>query len=364
MNILITSEYAGMAGSTYSTFYLARGLAERGHQVYVACPSGSLLHQLLQNSKARHIPIHIRHKLDRQSIRHLASIVRQYQIDIIDGQSSKDRYTTILARWMYKLPVKLVHTRRQLALSMGILGQSWFYEKGTDKNIAVSEGVRQSLIRIGINPSHIEVIYNGTPKDKYERLDPAKTAALREKFGIEAGEFVIGCVGRKKEQLQLLQAVARLERAVKVIFVGIETEKAYQDVIATFRQPHQVFFEGRVDNPDLLNYYPLFDIKVLPSTIEGLSQALLEAMAMKVPVIATNLGGNGELIEEGMNGYLFENGDIDQLSRLILQLMDAPDLRKKMGTYGRHTALEKFSLENTILRHEQLFERLLATSTA
>jgi len=362
MNILITSEFAGMAGSTYSTFYLARGLADRGHQVYVACPSGSLLHQLLQNSTARHIPMNIRHKLDGRNIRQIAHVVRELQIDIIDGQSSKDRYTTILARWMYKLPVKLVHTRRQLALSMGILGQRWFYEKGTDKNIAVSEGVRQSLIRIGINPAHIEVIYNGTPKDKYERLDSAKTAALREKFGIEAGDFVIGCVGRRKEQLQLLQAIAKLERAVKVVFVGIESEKAYQDVIATFRQPHQVFFEGRVDNQDLLNYYPLFDIKVLPSTIEGLSQALLEAMAMKVPVIATNLGGNGELIEEGKNGYLFENGDIDQLIRLILQLMDAPGLRKKMGMYGRHTALKKFSLDNTILRHEELFERLLAIS--
>jgi len=362
MNILITSQYAGMAGSTYSTAYLAGGLAERGHQVFVACPADSLLYELLANTAVKHIPMQIRHKLDGQHIRHIARMVTEHQIEVIDAQSSKDRYTTILARWRYRLPVALVHTRRQLALSMGILGQSWFYEKGTDRNIAVSQGVKDSLVLIGISAEHIEVIYNGTPRQKYAQVNPSQVSVLRAKFGLQANDFVIGCVARKKKQDQLLRAVALLEKPVKVIMVGIATSREYQEIIESFRVPHQVYFEGKISNEEVLNYYPLFDVKVLPSTIEGLSQSLLEAMALEVPVIATDLGGNGELIEAGQNGFLFENGNIQQLSILIKNLRDQPALRKQLGAYGQRTALEKFSIDHTLDQHEQLFEQLISRS--
>lgn len=360
MNILITSQYAGMAGSTYSTTYLAKGLSERGHKVYVACPANSLMQELLEDSKVVHIPMQIRHKLDRKNIRHIAQMVRDYKIDIIDGQSSKDRYTTILARWYYKLPVKLVHTRRQLALSMGILGQSWFYEKGTDKVIAVSEGVKQSLIKIGISAQHIEVIYNGTPQEKYDKVNPQKVNALKAKYAIQEGDFVIGCVARLKEQKQLLEAIAFLDQAVKVIFMGIESSPEFQKIISSYTLPHEIHFAGAISNDEVLNYYPLFDIKVLPSTIEGLSQSLLEAMALKVPVIATDLGGNRELIEEGKNGFLFENENTQQLASLIKKLMQSEELKNQLGEYGHKTALEKFSIDRTVERHEQLFENLIS----
>ncbi len=359
MNILITSQHAGVAGSTYSIFYLARGLSQRGHRVYVACPPDTLLSRLLSEAKLNHLPLEYRSKLDRQAMRQVADMVNKYQIDIIDAQASKDRYITILARWYYKLPVKLVHTRRQMALSMGILGQSWFYRQGTDKIIAVSEGVKASLIRIGIDADHIEVIYNGTPREKYQLTDYSASEQLRRKYDIQENDFVIGCVARPKEQVQLLEALNKLESPVKVIFVGIERQPAYQEIIDRYTTAHEVHFAGQVDNKAVLNYYPLFSVKVLPSTIEGLSQSLLEAMAMKVPVIATNMGGNAELVEEGRNGFLFENGDTAHLAALLLRLKQDPALQLKLGNYGQQTALDTFSVEKTVSRHEQLFEQLL-----
>jgi L-malate glycosyltransferase len=359
MNILITSQHAGVAGSTYSIFYLARGLSIRGHRVYVACPTHTLLAQLLSDGPAHHIPLAYYSKVDRRAIRQVASIVKEYQIEVIDAQASKDRYTTILARWWYKLPVKLVHTRRQMALSMGILGQSWFYQRGTDKIIAVSEGVKTSLVRIGIDARHIKVIYNGTPREKYQLTPPSVTGQLRKKYHIREEDFVIGCVARPKEQVQLLQALEKLKTRVKVIFVGIEYQPAYQQIMDRFPVPHEVYFAGKVDIQAVIGYYPLFSVKVLPSIIEGLSQSLLEAMAMKVPVIATNMGGNAELIEEGKNGYLFENGDISRLTELLEKLIIDRSLRQKLGEYGHRTALETFSMDKTVDYHEELFRQLL-----
>ncbi|WKN32041.1 glycosyltransferase family 4 protein [Porifericola rhodea] len=360
MNILITSQKAGMAGSTYSTTYLAKGLSERGHKVYLACPDNSLMQKMLKGSSVSHIPMNIRHKLDRKNIKQIANIVTEYNIDLIDGQSSKDRYTTILAKWWYRLPVKLVHTRRQLALSMGILGQSWFYEKGTDRVIAVSKGVKQSLVKIGISPEHIEVIYNGTPAEKYEAVAPEKVNLLKQQFDIKEGEFVIGCVARLKEQDQLLEALHLLDKPVKVIFVGIEPQEKYKNIIENYRLPHSIHFAGAVSNSEVLNYYPLFNVKVLPSTIEGLSQSLLEAMALKVPVVATDLGGNNELIEEGKNGFLFQHKNTRQLAEILQKLINSPQLGVQLGSFGQNTALNTFSIHNTVVKHEAMFERLLS----
>jgi glycosyltransferase involved in cell wall biosynthesis len=173
---------------------------------------------------------------------------------------------------------------------------------------------------------------------------------------------VIGCVARLKEQKQLLEAIALLDQAVKVIFVGIESSPEFQKIISGYTLPHEIHFAGAIPNDEALNYYPLFDIKVLPSTIEGLSQSLLEAMALQVPVIATDLGGNRELIDEGRNGYLFENENIQQLASLIKQLKESENLRKQLGEYGQKTALDTFSIDKTVKKHEYLFNQIIETN--
>ena len=357
MKILIVSQQADVAGSTYSISYLAKGLSER-HQVWVACPEHSILWQLLEATPVRLIPIDIVNKLERKSIRQIGQLVRQHHMDVVNAQSSRDRYITILARWRYRLPCKLIHTRRQLSKSIGILGQSWFYEKGTDRIVAVSEGVKQSLVKIGIHPKHIHVIYNGTPAEKYTHIDEQQVEKLRQQYQITGDDIVIGSVARLKEQDQILRALRTIQQKVKVIFVGIEPQPEYEPMIEQFTTPHEVHFTGPVDNQTALHFYPLFRMNLLASTIEGLSQALLEAMAMGVPVIATRMGGNPELIEHPENGLLFDNNDIPQLTRCIEQLIDDDALHHKLSANGRKTALKDFSIDNTVRNYEAFFQHI------
>ncbi len=359
MNILITSTNASIAGSTYSTAYLARGLSNRGHQVFLACPEHSLLKDLVKDAAVHHIPLHFKGKIDRSAIKKLAQVVRDHHIDIINAQSSKDRYATILARWWFHLPVKLVHTRRQLSKSAGILGQSWFYEKGTDRIVAVSQGVKDSLTAIGISAQHIKVIHNGTPADKYTHIDPHKTAALRRQYAIEPEDIVIGSVSRLKEQRQILKALSFVNQPVKVIFVGIEPQPLFEPLVRSYKQQHQVYYTGEVNNQEALHYYTLFTMNILATTIEGLSQSLLEAMALKVPVIATAIGGNPELIQDGQNGLLFENDDIATLARHINRLIGDPALRHQLATHAQKTALTDFSIEKTVANYEHFFKNLV-----
>ncbi|MCC5930395.1 MAG: glycosyltransferase family 4 protein [Cyclobacteriaceae bacterium] len=359
MNLLFLTFQGGIAGSTYSITYLTSGLAKKGHNVYLGCHSDAMYWELLKDSGVHLIPMRFKGRFDLANIRHIRDIVQQYDIQLINAQSSYDRYTSVFARWMYKLPVALVHTRRQVSESWGGFLQNIVYHRGTDKVIAVSEGVKKTLIHKGIPSEHIKVIYNGTPPEKYANIDPGKTEKLREKFNIQKWDFVIGCVSRLKNQRQILKALQLIPFPVKVIFVGIEAPEDFKSDLEKLKGKHEIFFEGSVKPSETLNYYGLFSIKILASTMEGLSQALLESMALGIPVIATDYAGNPELVQDGINGFTFKDGDLNELADKITKLKCNDDIRQQFILKGKETALKNFSIDNTVENHENLFRHLL-----
>jgi glycosyltransferase involved in cell wall biosynthesis len=361
VNILLITYQGGLAGSTNSISYLATGLADRGHDVYVAAPASSLLRDLIAGSAATFLPMEIRGRFDFRNMRAIRDVVRAYSIQIINAQSSYDRFTTVLARWLYRLPVKIVHTRRQISGSIGGWLQNVIYVKGTDKIVAVGTGVKDTLVRGGIPSSHIEVIYNGTPAEKYAHADGGLTESLKKKFELRVGEPVIGCVSRRKLQHQLVEAVCNLPFAVTLVFVGMQREEPLVRMISKARARHRLFFEGDVHGKDVLSYYPLFNVNVLCSVTEGLSQSLLEAMYLKVPVIATRASGNTDLIRPGENGLLYPDGDIGALTHALTTLLENPALARRYAQEAFKTASVDFSIERTVDGYEKLFESLLSS---
>jgi glycosyltransferase involved in cell wall biosynthesis len=157
----------------------------------------------------------------------------------------------------------------------------------------------------------------------------------------------------------LLRALQRIERRTKVLFVGMDSHHEYQSLIEAIEDRHTVLFCGSVTPDEALNFNRLFDLHVLPSTMEGLSQALLESMALEVPVITTRAGGNSDLIQDGENGYLFDDDNIEQLAEKIRLVMVNREERDRIVANAKKTALEDFSIERTIDRHEAFFETLI-----
>jgi glycosyltransferase involved in cell wall biosynthesis len=144
-----------------------------------------------------------------------------------------------------------------------------------------------------------------------------------------------------------------------MIFVGIPKEADLAKYLDQLPAIHQVYFEGEVNADEILNYYPLFDVKILASDMEGLSQSLLEAMAMGIPVIATDAAGNPDLIKREVNGLLFQDGDIKELASAITKLYQNPAVRDTLATNGKQSAFVDFSLENTVKAYEEYFEHIL-----
>jgi len=345
-----------MAGSTYSAFYLANGLHQRGHDVWVGYKKGSFLEKLIEGADFEKIEFNPNHKLDFKAAKQLATFVQVNQIDVVNAQASVDRHITIFARWFFGMPGKLLHTRRQKPQSVGGWLKAWFYTKGTDKIIAVSPAIKNFLINSGIPGHHIQVITNGIPESKWKSIDPLKVDALRKKYGINDEDLVIGCVSRIKKQDQILKAIQKIDKPTRVLFVGIVDQFPHlSELIKSLPSKHEVFFTGEISNEEVLQHYPLFTMKILPSDMEGFSQSILEAMALGVPVIATNASGNPNLIEDGVNGLLFEDGDIDQLSCLINKLEGDDPLRKDIIKNAWERVKNRFGLDEMILKYEKLF---------
>jgi len=359
MNILVLTYQGYMAGSTYSIFYLCRGLAERGHTVCVGCPEDSILFNLLGDTKAIRIPMVFRGKTDRQNMRHIKEIVEQYDIQLVNAQSSKDRYTSIFAKWLHGLKVKIIHTRRQTPASIGGFIQNTFYTKGTQKIVAVSRGVKEALVKLGLAESHIKVIYNGTPLDKYQQDFSLITKQLREKYNLKENDKVVLCVSRRKQQEQLLQAIPLLPRDLTFIFAGIEENPDFKAIRDKYALTHKIIYTGEMPSKMTLAHYGLATLKILPSITEGLSQALLEAMALGVPVVATRAAGNIDLIQDGENGLLFEEKNIEELAQKVTSVIENQNLAKKLRQNGKKTALDTFSIENTITNYENFFQRII-----
>ena len=360
LRILFLTYQGGMAGSTLSITYLAKGLADRGHEVYAGLRKEMPIWDLIEHPGIKRIPMRIKGKFDFQNWGEIKQIARQYDIDIINSQSSHDRYTSLFAKKLFGLKCKVVHTRRQMPLSMGGPLQLYLYNHWADGIVAVSQQVKDRLADLGIKNSRIEVIHNGTPKEKYQNIDQNLVQQLKVKFNIAPKDFVLGCVSRPKNQIQILKALKRIGTPLKMVFCGIEITPEFEEIISSYSTKHEVYFEGPVNGKDILSYHELFDAEILASTMEGLSQSLLEAMAIGTPVIATAFAGNLDLIQDGENGLLFEDGDTIKIAELIQQMRSNEELRTNLRQKGRYTALEKFNIQNTINNYEKYFERLIA----
>ena len=238
-----------------------------------------------------------------------------------------------------------------------------------DRYVTVSKDLERYLVRrIGISPSRITAICNGVD---VERFAPArvKPVHLLPAAWRAATPFVIGSVGRiqpVKDQAALVRAFARLvaERRelrarLRLAIVGDgPLLPALRELAQSLGVADIAWFPGALDDvPEVLR---LFDVFVLPSLNEGISNTILEALASGLPVAATRVGGNVEIVDDGRTGRLFAPGDVAALAGLLGEYVDDPGLRGAHAAAARRAATERFSLDAMVAQYRALYESLLA----
>jgi glycosyltransferase involved in cell wall biosynthesis len=212
-----------------------------------------------------------------------------------------------------------------------------------------------------MNNAKFTTIRNGIDLTKFQLRSDAER--LRSELNISPTDIVVGFIGRLEEQKgisYLLQAAHRLSpiaSIIKFVIVGDgnlkhQLTQQAEDLFLT----NVLFLGFQRDTP---RYYQIFDIYVLPSLFEGLPVSVIEAMATGCSVVATNVGGIGEAVEDIKTGFLIEPGDVDALVDKLGYLVAHDDERRAMGLRGSERARNKFSAEAMIAKIDMLYRDLL-----
>ncbi|WP_421891052.1 glycosyltransferase family 4 protein [Marinoscillum sp.] len=356
MKILFTTCQGGVAGSTHSIYYLIRGLSQKGHEIHLACGKGALLWNLvsgLGNVYCHDVPFDS--YLDFGSVRSIVRVIKKHQIELINAQGGKDRNLTILAKWAFALDVKIVFTRRQRPRNEPWI-KRWFHTTGTSGIVMVSEGLKDIFLKKGYREAHLKVIFNGVPRDLLLQVSKERVEGLRGVHGL-VGKTIC-CVSRKKLQGELIEALKYLPEDYNILFVGIAQED-FALLLARERPKQRIIFTGVVSHELALHYLQLADVNILPSHMDGFGLALVEAMLCRVAVIGSRFGGIPDIIQDGVNGFLFNNREPEDLAMKIQRLVESQTLRKRFADKAFKDATQKFLVERTVLEYEAYFRRLV-----
>ena len=233
-----------------------------------------------------------------------------------------------------------------------------------DIQIAISEGIS--------SPQKIKYLGNGIDLDEFnpDRFSKSDEQARARELGLNPDEPVVGFVGRlaarRKGFLDFLEAGRRIsvqKPKVRFLIIGIPDNGKADAVEPSTSEEYGIaqrcVFLGHRPNADLPILYRIMDVLVLPSLFEGVPRVVMEACAMGIPVVVTDVRGNREAVEHNRNGLLVPLGDVEELAKSILDLLENRDRAQKMGKEGRKLALQRFDEQKVFRMVKEEYSRLL-----
>jgi glycosyltransferase involved in cell wall biosynthesis len=287
----------------------------------------------------------------------LWKILGKQDFDVIHLNTPRPLVVGGLASKLCGIPLRFCSRRVNFPLNSPLsrLKYNWIQESV----ITVSVGIRRTLIEGGVCPDLIKVIYEGVD---LEWVDSQQGPAPEP---VNSG-LVVGTVAHlspEKGHRILLEAAARvLSRVPDTHFVLVGEGELMAPLKARVEElgiEKKVTFTGfRSDSEALMKH---FDVFCLPSLSEGLSSAILVAMASRLPVVATQVGGIPELVVDGETGILVPPNDATQLADGLCKVLESPQLQEKMGCAGRQRIKERFTLERKLDEMEEHYLSMLAS---
>ncbi|HZP83322.1 MAG TPA: glycosyltransferase family 4 protein [Chthonomonadaceae bacterium] len=382
MNILQIVSSSRTSGAEKHVLVLSDRLRRRGHQVTVLCPNGGWLPEQLRANGIPTLEMAMRGARSCLTAWHLPRIARERKIEVIHAHLTRAAYFGFLTSRLTHLPV---------VSSVHVMTHDFAYRRLVPKRrsqiVTVSDCLRQAMLRQGIPPSQIRTIYNGTDFCGDEAVggngdlaalasverrpeEGAGTLTVRAELSLPPDAELIGLFGIVNEfkghpiLVRALKEIVAARPRAYVVCVGSvqpEMQQSLWETASADGLAERLRFTG-VRN-DVRRLMSEMDVVTLPSLFEACSMAIIEAMAMGKPVVATRAGGNPELIADQETGLLIERTP-EALALALVALLSDAGRRRQMGAAARQRAVTRFSAGVMACQIEHLYQELLQAGAA
>jgi glycosyltransferase involved in cell wall biosynthesis len=344
-------------------------LRRGGHEVTLLCPPESRLEAEARAAGLETLSLDLRTRSYALAIATLRRFLIRRGIEIVHTQLSQDLPALVPAAVYVSQPPPIILTKRVGSfISKKDPFHRWLY-RHVSLIIAISDVIRRNVIATcPVDPDRVLTLFDGVDLERFNP-ETVDSHAVRRELGIEEDTIVIGVVGRfspgkgHEEFLQAARVILSQNPRVKFLIVGEPShgEESYGNEIrrsaAPLMEKGAVIFTGfRRDIPQVMG---ALDILAFPSYAEAFGDVLIEAMAMKLPVVSTNCDGVLEIVVDGETGIQVPPKDAPALADGLLTLIRDPVLRKKLGEAGRLRVEKLFDLKKRTARMDELYAQIL-----
>lgn len=372
--LFVASSFKFLGGAEKNVIDLMQGLSEMGFHCHLAVLQGGPLVRRVQQAGVKILEFDLKKILSPEGIRkglQLVSFLHQEQMDaVITYHADADIWAGLFAR-LARVPL-LISSRRD----MGYLLKNKhvrcyrFLNRFFTHFVSVSEAVKEEVARReGVPFDKITTIYNGV--DLKNQRVPVNRAYQKQQLGLLPDVPVVGTIGSFrpiKGQEYFVRAAAQiLEKRPEIQFLMVGSQDSdyfprVKKLIEELGLRKNIHCLG--ERRDVAALLPILDVYVSSSLQEGFSNALIEAMASEVPVVAFDVGGNGEAIRQGETGLLVKSKDVDGLAKAVLSLLNNSALRVQIAWAARREVIHNFSFENMVKTTAELLMRLYQSKMA
>ena len=351
-------------GGQRQSLFLAKELKRKGLPFFFIVQPESPLHQKACEAELPVLPFKMRNEFDLPAILRLAWAMKRKKCLLVHFHDAHSAAVGSVAASLAKVPFRIITRRVDFPLKKNYFSRRK-YIKNIDVIIAISEGVKKVLVEGGVDPENVEVISSGIDFSSFEEDSSALTSKdyLHREFSFAVDDYLVGIVAHladHKGHQYLIQATKILKQQapkIKTIIVGegplsMELDRQAKELDVE----DIIFFLGfRKDIPKILSSLDLF---VLSSHLEGMGSSILDAMASRLPVVATKVGGIPEVVINGETGLLVPPRNPSALARAILMLYSDKTLASRLGQKGYELVHRKFSAEAMADKVVRLYEKI------
>ena len=356
-------------GGERQVMELMRRQRRRGDDPHLAAPGDSAIYT---RAKAEGFPTHaiaMRGTWDLPSAFALARLHRGVRPDVVHWHAARAHALGAMASILAPGPARVLSRRVDFPVRRS-LGSRLLWSLPVEAIAAISNGVKEALVRSGVAGERIRVVPSGIDLSPFDTVAPAAAVAdrstVRAKLGIES-ETVLAlqaaALAPHKSQTDLLKAAALARREAPTLRIWIAGDGPLRPELEAEHEALGLgtvvrFLGFREDVNDLLRAADLF---VVSSYLEGMGTATLDAMASGLPVVATRVGGIPEIVDDGVSGILVPARDPKALAEAMLRLAKDPGLRARLGEAGR-VCVRAFSADRTEELTRAMYEEILGHS--